>query len=182
MSMVSNSLVDRLAEFVPAESRDTVTAGVGVAALLTGQKMTAVALVGKGLFSMERQWRERHPDFHGGLRDRWAEAQRHYTAHHQNPTNRALHMAGLPLIVGGTLGLLAAPRYSPPWWVAAGSFASGWSLNLVGHHMYEKNSPSLQDDPWALVVGPVSDTVEMAQHLWEMRPRRASERTVNVQA
>lgn len=180
--MVSHTLVDRLAEFLPVESRDAVTAGVGVAALMTGQKMTAVALVGKGLFSMEQQWRSRHPDFHGGARERWTEAKRHYTETHQNPTNRALHMAGLPLIVGGTLGLLAAPRFSPPWWVAAGSFAGGWGLNLAGHSMYEKNSPSIQDDPLALLAGPVGDTIEMAQHLWEMRPRRASERTVNVQA
>ena len=66
-------------------------------------------------------------------------------------------MAGIPLIVGGAAGLLAFKPYRPAWTVAAGTFAVGWGLNIVGHAAFEKNAPAFKDDPLSFLAGPVWD-------------------------
>lgn len=157
------AVLQKLIAFVPVEKRDSALAAAGGAALLTGQKLTGVTLFVRGAYGLEQRWRVRHPEFQGGLKERWAAATSFYEATHRDPTNRALHMAGIPLIVGGTLGLLAAPRYSPPWVLAAGAFVGGWALNLVGHSKYEKNKPAFEDDPLSFIAGPVWDAQQLAK-------------------
>jgi len=141
----------------PGRQRGVFLAGSGMVALCSGGKATALGLFGKGVAEIEKAWREAHPEFAGGVAERWKEAVAFYEATHRNPTNRALHMAGIPLIVGGAVGLLAWPRYSAPWWVSNGSFVLGWAMNLVGHAVFEKNRPAFADDPLSFVAGPVWD-------------------------
>jgi hypothetical protein len=151
------SLLDKLNTFLPADKRDVVTAGAGMVALLAGRKLTALALFGKGMAGLERTWREKHPDFAGGLTDRWDEALKFYEATHRDPTNRKLHIVGIPFIVAGTAGLLLFPAYRPMWGASAAAFVGGWILNFIGHGVYEKNAPAFQDDPLSFIAGPVWD-------------------------
>lgn len=157
------AMLQRIVNFVPAERRDEALAVVGGAALLTGQKLTALSMFGRGVYGLEKKWRAAHPEFKGGLPERWAAATSFYEQTHQDPTNRALHMAGIPLILGGTVGMLVAPRYSPPWVLSAGAFVGGWALNLVGHSKFEKNAPAFADDPLSFVAGPVWDVQQLAK-------------------
>lgn len=139
----------------------TALAVGGMAMLLTGRKKTALTLFAKGFAELEKQWRENHPEFQGDFGDRWSEATKFYEATHAEKTNRVLHMVGIPMIVGGAVGLLAARPMRPVWMVAAGSFAAGWALNIVGHAVYEKNAPAFADDPLSFIAGPAWDLQQM---------------------
>lgn len=147
-----------------------LTAG-GMVGLLTGSKLGALALAARGVRDLEAEWRAAHPDFEGGVAERWRRAIEFYEATHQDPRNRALHVVGIPIIAGGVTGLLVWPRYSPPWWLSAGAYGFGWTLNLVGHAAFEKNGPAFADDPLSFVAGPVWDLM----HLRDALARRAPE-------
>jgi len=172
MAMLSK--VHGLLSLVPEDKRDVALAGAGMVALLAGQKLTGIALFAKGAAGLEKQWRVKHPEFQGGMKERWAAASDFYAQTHAHPMNRKLHMIGIPLIVGGTVGLLAAPRYTPPWFAAAGSFAGGWVFNFIGHGVYEKNAPAFADDPLSFIAGPVWDVQQVALSLSGRVPKPAA--------
>ncbi len=133
----------------------------GMMALLGGKKLASLGMFARGLAVLERGWREKHPTFQGGLSERWDAATDFYESTHLNPTNRWLHIVGIPLIVGGGVGLLAFKPFRPMWSASAGSFAVGWGLNLVGHAVFEKNAPAFQDDPLSFIAGPVWDIQQL---------------------
>jgi len=157
------------------KTRDVAFAVGGMGALLTGSKLASLALFAKGFQGLEKQWRDRHPEFVGGWRERWAEATRFYEATHQDETNRVLHMVGIPMIVGGAVGLLATPAFSPPWMLSAGSFAAGWALNIVGHSAFEKNAPAFADDPLSFLAGPVWDLQQLKKGGFKAAARKAAQ-------
>lgn len=141
------------------DTRNAALMGVGMATLLTGARVPALAMFAIGSRNLEKSWRTRN-NFSGTFKERWDKAATFYSNTHKDPTNRALHMAGIPLIVGGAAGLIAARPIgltAPIWWASAGSFTAGWALNLVGHSKFEGNSPAFADDPLSVVVGPVWD-------------------------
>ena len=88
-----------------------------------------------------------------------------YEKTHQNPVNRWLHITGIPMIVGGTVGLLAFKPYRPAWGVSAGAFALGWGLNFIGHGFFEKAAPAFKDDPLSFVAGPVWDLMQLRSRM-----------------
>jgi hypothetical protein len=128
----------------------------GMGLLLTGQKLGALALFGSGLKTLEAQWRERHPECET-LEERWRQALEFYDKTHQNEINRLLHTAGIPMILGGAIGLLLSSPLSPPWFGSAGFFGLGWLLNIIGHTAFEKNRPAFAEDPLSFIAGPIWD-------------------------
>ena len=149
-----------LSKLVPADRRDVAMAAGGMALLLTGARMPALLLFARGAVGLETRWRLRNPAFTGGFAARWRQAIAHYEGTHQHPTNRRLHVVGIPMILGGAVGLLAfrpVGMTAPLWFGSAGAFVGGWTLNLVGHGVFERNAPAFQDDPLAFVAGPVWD-------------------------
>ena len=155
-------MIDRLTTLLAdKKNRDLALLGGGMIGIMTGSKLTALAMVGAGMKGLEEQWRKDHPDFEGGLAERWQKAIEFYDETHQDPTNRVLHTIGIPMILGGAIGLLAAPRYTPPWWVANGSWTAGWVLNFVGHGVYEKGAPAFADDPLSFLAGPAWDFIRL---------------------
>lgn len=154
-----------LSKLVPEDKRDVAMAAGGMAMLLTGARLPALMLFARGAVGLETRWRLRNPGFHGGLAARWARATAFYEGTHQDPTNRVLHIVGIPMILGGAVGLLAFRPVGPTaplWFGSAGTFVGGWALNLVGHQVFEGNAPAFQDDPLSFVAGPVWD----AQQVW----------------
>jgi hypothetical protein len=151
-------MLEKLLSLVDDEKQRNLamTAG-GLVALLAGRKITALALFGKGMQGLEKAWREAHPDFTGGLAERWEKALAFYDATHKDPMNRKLHIIGIPFIVAGSVGLLIFPAYRPLWGLSAASFVGGWVLNFIGHGRFEKNAPAFADDPLSFVAGPVWD-------------------------
>jgi hypothetical protein len=143
--------------FVTDKNRNVVYTASGLVALLAGRKLSAVALFGKGLLGLEKEWRAAHPDFTGGLGERWQQALEFYDATHRDPMNRKLHIIGIPFVVAGAAGLLLFPAYRPLWGLSAASFIGGWVLNIAGHAFFEKNAPAFADDPLSFVAGPVWD-------------------------
>ncbi len=146
-------------------NRGVALTAAGMVGLMTGSKLGALGLAARGLRDIEAEWRAAHPDFDGGAAERWQRAIDFYAATHTNPTNRALHMVGIPIVVGGFTGLLVWPRYSPPWIVSAGAWTVGWGLNFVGHAFYERNAPAFADDPLSFVAGPVWDLMQLRDTL-----------------
>lgn len=145
----------------------------GMATLLSGQKLPALSMFGRGVMILERAWREKHPGFEGGIEGRVKAALAHYEDTHKNGKNRTLHVVGIPMIVGGAAGLLLAPAFRPAWWASAGLFTVGWQLNIAGHLLFEKNKPAFADDPLSFIVGPLWDAKQLVGKLG--RKKRAAE-------
>lgn len=143
--------------FGSKKNRNVAFTAGGLVALLAGRKVTAVSLFTKGLVGLEKNWREAHPDFDGGPKERWQRALDFYAETHQHEKNRKLHIIGIPFIVAGSVGLLVFPAYRPLWGVSAVSFVGGWVLNFVGHGVFEKKAPAFADDPLSFLAGPVWD-------------------------
>lgn len=157
-----------LSRLIPEDKKDVAMAAGGMALLLTGARLPALTLFARGAVGLEANWRERHPRFNGGLKERWKKASEFYEGTHQDPTNRMLHIVGIPMIVGGAAGLLAFRPVGPTaplWFGSAGSFVGGWALNLVGHKFYEGNAPAFQDDPLSFVAGPIWDARQVVRKL-----------------
>lgn len=137
----------------------------GMATLLSGQKLPALGMFARGVALLEAQWRADHPEVAPGLRSRIEAALAFYESTHQHPKNRTLHLIGIPMIVGGAVGLIASPSFTPPWWGSAGLFVVGWQLNIAGHMFFEKNRPAFAEDPLSFVVGPIWDAKQLIAKL-----------------
>lgn len=162
------TLMGLLPSLVTSEKlRNVASTAAGMIGLLGGRKISGLTLFAKGIRGLEKQWREDHPEFKGGLEERWQRALDFYEKTHKNPVNRKLHMIGIPMIVGGAAGLLIFNPYRPLWFVSASSFATGWVLNFIGHGLFEKNAPAFADDPLSFIAGPVWDV----QQLFGKKPR-----------
>ncbi len=142
-------------------ARDTLKLVGGMGLLLTGQKIPALASFGAGLASLEREWRAKHPEVEDTFEARWQAALDFYHQTHQDGINRKLHLAGIPLIVGGAAGLLLGGPFRPLWLGSAAAFAAGWALNIAGHALFEKNAPAFTQDPLSFIAGPAWDLKQM---------------------
>lgn len=149
-------LMKALSKVVEPRTRYLAMTAGGMGALLLGRKMTAISLFSSGMIGMERLYREEN-DFHGSFAERWDRSIKFYEETHSHDTNRMLHIVGIPIIVGGTVGLLAFRPPNPLWFGSAGAFIFGWTLNFIGHGIFEKSAPAFQDDPLSFVAGPVWD-------------------------
>ena len=159
--MLTPKWIDGAIERVAGPGRaDLAKVTTGGVLLMLGAKATPLYLFQSGLRGLEADWRLRH-GFQGSLRERWREATAFYESTHQNQTNRVLHIVGIPLIVGGTAGLLLLPSWTPPWGAALGAFTFGWALNLLGHKYFEKNAPAFEEDPLSFLAGPVWDVTQL---------------------
>ncbi len=136
--------------------RDVLSTGAGMALLVAGRKMTGLGFFARGILNLEKRWWEQHPEVPKQLGARWQAATKLYEETHQNKTNRRLHRIGIPMIVGGAIGLIVARPYRPLWALSATTFTAGWVLNFVGHY-YEGKSPAFAADPLSFIAGPVWD-------------------------
>jgi hypothetical protein len=168
------------------KTRDLALVAGGMVGIMTGAKLVPLTLFAVGARGVAKRSVEDTPELRGAsFSQRWERAIAHYDATHQNQVNRALHTIGIPMILGGTLGLLALPRYTPPWWIANGSYATGWALNFVGH-AFEQSAPAFATDPLSFIAGPVWDYVRMKDAIVdairgeEPKTERAPESTAAV--
>lgn len=72
-----------------------------------------------------------------------------YQKEHTKLGTKLTHMVGIPMIVAS----LPTALVNLP--LAGGLFTGGWTLQLVGHYVFEKNKPAFYGDPYYLLVGPV---------------------------
>ena len=139
-------------------TRDLALMVGGMGTLVAGAGPLALVPFLAGARGIEGAYRAKH-GFDGTFAERWARAITFYEGTHQDPTNRALHLVGMPFIVAGTAGLTVSSPFNPLSWPVYGpslaSFAGGWALNLVGHAVYEKNAPALTEDPLSFIAGPM---------------------------
>lgn len=82
-----------------------------------------------------------------------------YGRDHRRLSTRLTHFIGIPMIVVSIPMTLVNPL------LAAGLFAGGWALQLLGHYVFERNSPSFVGDPFYLLVGPLWVVIEVLQFL-----------------
>ena len=138
--------------------RDLAFTAGGMGALVVGLGPLASIPFGLGVRGLEKQWRRKH-EFTGKFDERWARSVKFYEGTHKHPVNRVLHVVGTPFILAGTAGLAVSSPLNPLSWPVYGpsvaSFLGGWTLNLVGHAVFEKNQPAFADDPLGFVAGPM---------------------------
>lgn len=148
-------MLDKLISLIPdRKTRDVASMAGGMALLLGGRKVVGLGLFAKGAYGLEQRWREVHA-FEGDLEERWEEAVRFYEETHKDPINRKLHGVAIPILLGGTAGLLLFRPHRPLWFLSASAFTLGWALSFVGHGLFEKNAPAFADDPLSFLAGPV---------------------------
>ena len=72
-----------------------------------------------------------------------------YPSYHRHPANKALHLVGIPLIVGGGIAL-----FSSEWQAGLVAFVVGWIGQFVGHWI-EGSRPAFIGRPLFLLAAPV---------------------------
>jgi hypothetical protein len=152
------------------KKRDVAFVAGGMLSLLGGRKIVGLSMFAKGAIGLEKNWRAEHPDFDGDFSQRWQRAIEFYESTHDHAVNRKLHIAGIPIILGGTVGLLLFRPYRPAWFVAAGAFTTGWVMNFIGHAI-EKKAPAFADDPLSFIAGPAWDLQQMFGHRKPGQPK-----------
>jgi hypothetical protein len=61
----------------------------------------------------------------------------YYRSQHTTPGVRATHLVGIPAVAAALPLIAARPKVGVPL------FFAGWSLQILGHRMFEKNNPAL---------------------------------------
>jgi uncharacterized membrane protein YGL010W len=61
----------------------------------------------------------------------------YYRSQHTTAGVRATHLVGIPAVTAAVPLMAARPR------VGVSLFLAGWTLQVLGHKMFEKNSPAL---------------------------------------
>lgn len=61
----------------------------------------------------------------------------YYRSQHTTAGVRATHLVGIPAVTAAIPLMAARPRVGVPL------FLAGWSLQVIGHKVFEKNSPAL---------------------------------------
>jgi hypothetical protein len=160
-----NSKIGFMAQSSQSARVGVALAVAGMGALCLGFKRSALSLFSLGLRTLELDWRRRHSEFRGGTGARWQAALEFYRETHQNPSNRTLHVVGIPLIVGGAVGLFVSRPLHPisggVWLGSLGAFGVGWALNLVGHAVHERRAPAFSEDGLSFIAGPVWELQEL---------------------
>jgi uncharacterized membrane protein YGL010W len=76
-----------------------------------------------------------------------------------------LHVIGIPLIVGGAIGLFASRPMNPVsgaiWLGSLTAFGSGWALNLLGHAVHGRRAPAFSEDGLSFLAGPIWDLQQL---------------------
>lgn len=144
--------------------RDLACTYGGMGLLLAGQKTLGLVVFAKGFAGLEEAYRATN-EFEGTAEERWARAVAFYEATHQDGMNRLLHQLGIPMILSGAAGLLFFKPFRPLWAISAGSFTLGWTLNFIGHGVFEKKAPAFADDPLSFIAGPAWDLGQMKAQL-----------------
>jgi uncharacterized membrane protein YGL010W len=85
------------------------------------------------------------------------EYMRDYGEAHRQLGTRVTHMFGIPMIVAS---LPLIPTVPP---VGIGLFAGGWTLQFIGHYVFEKNDPQFFGDPVNLGIGVLWAAAEWAK-------------------
>lgn len=67
----------------------------------------------------------------------FAEKMAYYRSQHTTDGVRATHLVGIPAVTASMPLMLARPRLGVPL------FLAGWTLQVIGHKVFEKNSPAL---------------------------------------
>ena len=80
-----------------------------------------------------------------------------YAQDHAHIGTRLTHMVGIPMIVA-SLPLLP---FNPP--LGGALFVGGWTLQFVGHYVFEHNDPKFFGDPANLVIGVLWAGMEWAE-------------------
>ena len=74
-------------------------------------------------------------------------------------------MIGIPLIVGGAIGLFASRPMNPVsgaiWLGSLRAFGSGWALNLLGHAVHGRRAPAFSEDGLSFLAGPIWDLQQL---------------------
>ncbi|WP_225725314.1 MULTISPECIES: DUF962 domain-containing protein [unclassified Nocardia] len=96
----------------------------------------------------------------------------YYQSIHTSSGVKATHLVGLPMVVASLPLLFARPR------VGSLLFVAGWSLNIGGHLLFEKQNPALRHGPITYqLAGVVTWATEVGEFLARRSARRAAKQS-----
>ena len=148
----------------PEQRTAYLTAGAA-GALVLGRKKMAFGLLAQAARDFDTVLSEGDPDRSGKFLERMGSAVDSYQTRHTHRVTRIVHVASLPLIAGGAVGLLASRPLFPVWNVAVGAFSVGCAMN-IGTQLILEDAPLLiGGDPLSLTVGPLWDVFHPRQAL-----------------
>lgn len=97
----------------------------------------------------------------------FAEKMQFYRSQHTSRGVRATHLVGVPVIAFGLPLIWARPR------IGLAMFFGGWSLQIAGHVLFEKNLPSTHRG-W--ITYQLAGVVDVCENYGDMLARRSRRR------
>lgn len=94
----------------------------------------------------------------------FAEKLEYYRSEHSSKGIQATHLVGGPIILFGMPLIFAKPKVGVPM------FVGGWTLNILGHRLFQKNTPSTHKGPLTYQLAGI---VHVAETYGEFLARRS---------
>jgi len=94
----------------------------------------------------------------------FAEKMAFYRGQHTSKGVRATHLIGIPIIAAGLPLMFARPRVGAPM------FIGGWTMQILGHRLFEKNLPSTHKG-W--ITYQLTGVIDVCEQYGEMLARRS---------
>jgi hypothetical protein len=104
----------------------------------------------------------------------FAEKLAFYRSQHTSKGVKLTHLVGTPFIAFGMPLVFAKPRLGVPM------FVGGWTLQIIGHRLFEKNTPSTHKGWITYQLTGMIDVCEGYGELLARRSRRRAARRLRV--
>ena len=97
----------------------------------------------------------------------FADKMAYYRTQHTSKGVKTTHLVGIPTIAVGLPLMFAKPRVGAPM------FIGGWTIQILGHRLFEKNLPSTHKR-W--ITYQLTGVIDVCEQYGEMLARRSQRR------
>ncbi len=97
----------------------------------------------------------------------FADKMAYYRTQHTSKGVKTTHLVGIPTIAVGLPLMFAKPRVGAPM------FIGGWTIQILGHRLFEKNLPSTHKG-W--ITYQLTGVIDVCEQYGEMLARRSQRR------
>ncbi len=97
----------------------------------------------------------------------FADKMAYYRTQHTSKGVKTTHLVGIPIIAVGLPLMFAKPKVGAPM------FIGGWTIQILGHRLFEKNLPSTHKG-W--ITYQLTGIIDVCEQYGEMLARRSQRR------
>lgn len=94
----------------------------------------------------------------------FADKMAYYRTQHTSKGVKTAHLVGVPIIAAGLPLMFAKPKVGAPM------FFGGWTIQILGHRLFEKNLPSTHKG-W--ITYQLTGVIDVCEQYGEMLARRS---------